>query len=58
MSRFAAGVVCALGLAAVGWAEQVPRKSPDLAIHLSNGKDVRVSQYHGKIVALVFIITT
>ena len=35
----------------------VPRKSPELAISLSDGKQVLVSQYLGKVVVVAFILT-
>jgi thiol-disulfide isomerase/thioredoxin len=40
------------------YAADLPRKCPDLAIHMTGAKDVQLSQYHGKIVALAFISTT
>jgi thiol-disulfide isomerase/thioredoxin len=42
----------------VVWGADLPRKSPELAIHLADGKDLSLSQLHGKIVALAFISTT
>jgi cytochrome oxidase Cu insertion factor (SCO1/SenC/PrrC family) len=36
----------------------VPRKAPDLAIHMNNGKDLQVNSYRGKVVCLAFILTT
>src|SRR5437763_14687448 len=50
----------ALCLAAlvVGSAADLPRKCPDLAIHMADGKSVPLSQYKGKVVALAFISTT
>jgi peroxiredoxin len=38
-------------------AAQLPRPSPDFAINLGQGKQVRISQYKGKTVVAVFILT-
>ncbi len=35
----------------------LPRPSPDFAINLGQGKQVRISQYKGKIVVVAFILT-
>ncbi|MGA2773505.1 MAG: TlpA disulfide reductase family protein [Bryobacteraceae bacterium] len=35
----------------------VPRKSPELAINLNDGKQVLLSQYQGKVVVVAFILT-
>ena len=35
----------------------LPRKSPDFAISLSNGQQVLLSQYKGKVVVVAFILT-
>ena len=37
---------------------EVPRKAGEFPIQLTNGKQVLVSQYHGKVLCLVFILTT
>jgi len=39
-------------------AAEVPRPSPDFAIHMLGGQQIRVSQYKGKVCALAFILTT
>ena len=39
-------------------AADLPRKCPDFAIHLADGKSLPLSQFHGKIVAVAFISTT
>jgi len=39
-------------------AANIPRKAPDFAITMSGGKPAALSQYQGKVVALVFILTT
>src|ERR1035437_6322685 len=38
-------------------AANLPRPSPDFAINLGQGKQVRISQYKGKTVVVVFILT-
>jgi cytochrome oxidase Cu insertion factor (SCO1/SenC/PrrC family) len=39
-------------------AANVPRKSPDLAVTLPSGKEIRLSDYSGKVLVLSFILTT
>src|SRR5690242_18348454 len=39
-------------------AADLPRKAPDLALHLADGKNLPLSQFKGKIVVLAFISTT
>ncbi len=39
-------------------AANIPRKAPDFTIHLTGGKQVTLNQYRGKVVALIFILTT
>jgi peroxiredoxin len=56
--RFLAPALALLFLTAPALeAINVPRKSPDLAISLSDGKQVLVSQYLGKVVVVAFILT-
>lgn len=38
-------------------AAEIPRPSPDFAINLGGGKQVRISQYKGKTVVVAFILT-
>lgn len=38
-------------------AADVPRPSPDFAINMNDGSQIHLSQYQGKVVALVFILT-
>jgi peroxiredoxin len=38
-------------------AAQLPRPSPDFAINLGQGKQVRISQYKGKTIVVAFILT-
>jgi len=40
------------------WSAEIPRPAPDLAIPLPDGKQVKVSDYRGKVLCLVFILTT
>jgi peroxiredoxin len=44
--------------AAIVSAADLPRPSPDFAIDMLGGEQVRVSQYKGKVCALAFILTT
>jgi hypothetical protein len=36
----------------------LPRPAPDFTINLTNGRQIRLSQYRGKVVVLAFILTT
>ena len=36
----------------------IPRQSPDFSIQIANGKQVKVSDYRGKVLCLTFILTT
>jgi hypothetical protein len=56
IGRRVAQLLPILTIAAV--AANIPRKAPDFAIALSDGKQTSLSQYQGKVVALVFILTT
>src|SRR5437016_1497850 len=40
------------------WAADVPRKCPDYAVHLADGRNFPLNQYRGKVVAMAFISTT
>jgi peroxiredoxin len=40
------------------WAAEIPRQSPDFSIQLPDGKQVKVSDYRGKVLCLTFILTT
>jgi peroxiredoxin len=40
------------------WAADVPRQSPDFPIQLTDGKQIKVSDYRGKVLCLTFILTT
>jgi peroxiredoxin len=39
-------------------AAQIPRQSPDYSIQLTDGKQIKVSDYRGKVLCLTFILTT
>jgi peroxiredoxin len=58
MRRALVAAVCAAVLAASAQAAEIPRKSPDFSINLGAGKQLKLSQYQGKLVALLFILTT
>ena len=40
------------------WAATIPRQSPDFTIQMTDGKQVKVSDYRGKVLCLTFILTT
>jgi peroxiredoxin len=44
-------------LAPLAHAADLPRPAPDLAINLGQGKQLKLSQYKGKIVVVAFILT-
>jgi hypothetical protein len=50
--------VAALALLAPVFAAEVPRKSPEFAVELPDGKQVLVSSYRGKVLCLAFILST
>lgn len=39
-------------------AAEIPRKSPEFTVQLTNGKQLQVSNYRGKVLCLVFVLTT
>jgi peroxiredoxin len=45
-------------LATTVWAAQIPRPAPDLTVPLPNGKLAKVSDYRGKVLVLMFMLTT
>jgi peroxiredoxin len=47
----------ALGAALLSAAD-VPRRSPEFAINMADGRQILLSQYRGKVVAMTFILTT
>lgn len=44
--------------AAAAFAADIPRKAPEFVIQTVDGKQLLVSQYRGKVLCLVFILTT
>jgi hypothetical protein len=51
-------IVTLAALTASTFAAEIPRKSPDFAVQLAAGKQASVSDYRGKVLCLVFILTT
>jgi peroxiredoxin len=49
-----AGLLFSIALPA---ADAPPRMAPEFTIHLTSGKDIRLSSYRGKVVALLFVST-
>ncbi len=47
----------ALMLFGMAQAAEVPRRSPEFAVNLAPGKQLLLSQYRGKVVAFIFILT-
>lgn len=45
-------------IASVAMAAELPRKAPDLAVAMPAGKAIHLSEYKGKVVAVIFILTT
>ena len=45
-------------LAATVFAQQIPRKSAEFVVKLTDGKEILVSSLRGKVVCLTFIVTT
>ena len=45
-------------VAASAFGIEIPRKSPEFVIEMGGGKQLLVSQYRGKVLCLVFILTT
>lgn len=54
MRLFALAALAALSLVAA----DVPRPAPDFTVKMPNGKDVKLSDYKGKVVVLEFLLTT
>jgi hypothetical protein len=57
MLRSAGFTLLAL-LASSVWAAEIPRPAPDLVTQLTDGKQLKVSDYRGKVLCLTFILTT
>ena len=45
-------------LGSLAFAAEIPRKSPEFAVELPDGKQVLVSSYRGKVLCLVLIRST
>jgi hypothetical protein len=53
--------VAAAGLAlmaAVSFAQQIPRPANEFAVGMNDGRQILLSQYPGKVVLLAFLFTT
>lgn len=46
-----------LGLCSGAFAQTIPRPCPDFSIKTSDGKTIRISKYHGKVVMIVMMKT-
>jgi peroxiredoxin len=58
-SRRLCAIFLCLACAALGaTTDKAPRPSPDFAVSLNDGSQIHLSQYHGKVVVLAFILTT
>ena len=57
-STLVAALAIAATLAGAAKSANLPRKAPEFSISVPGGKPVSLSQYRGKTVALVFILTT
>jgi thiol-disulfide isomerase/thioredoxin len=55
--RVLAGLALFSAMAPMISAANLPRKAPELAINIVGGKPLLLSQYKGKVVAVVFILT-
>lgn len=53
----AAALLAAVSFAPALSAQTLPRKAPDFAITLSSGRQLQLSQYKGKVVAVFFLLT-
>jgi peroxiredoxin len=50
--------LAAANIAAMASAAEIPRPSPDFAVNMIDGQQIRVSQYKGKVCVVAFILTT
>jgi hypothetical protein len=48
----------ALALLGAAFAADVPRKAPEFAVQLLDGKQALVSSYRGKVLCVAFILST
>jgi hypothetical protein len=51
-------IVTLAALVGSAFAAEIPRKSPDFLVQLTDGKQLKISDYRGKVLCLVFILTT
>jgi cytochrome oxidase Cu insertion factor (SCO1/SenC/PrrC family) len=51
-------IVTLAALFGSAFAAEIPRKAPDFPVQLMDGKQMKVSDYRGKVLCLVFILTT
>lgn len=51
-------IVTLAALVGCAFAAELPRKAPDFPVQLLDGKQMKVSDYRGKVLCLVFILTT
>jgi hypothetical protein len=59
MRRSFALIALGLGLIlGTAFAQKVPRPSPEFVINMTNGSQLLLSQYSGKVVLLAFMFTT
>ncbi len=59
IARILRNAICAALLASLAaQAADVPRKAPAFTVNLGSGKQVKLSDYSGKVVAMIFILTT
>jgi hypothetical protein len=47
-----------LALLGTAFAADIPRKAPEFAVQLSDGKQALVSSYRGKVLCVAFILST
>ena len=45
-------------MAAVSFAQQIPRPANEFAVGMNDGRQILLSQYPGKVVLLAFLFTT
>src|SRR5690349_18641607 len=57
MHRICTFLLCLAFFAGSSTAAEVPRRSPEFAIQMPDGRQILLSQYRGKVVALIFILT-
>lgn len=57
-SRLLSVLTLSICLTAAAFAFEVPRPSPEVTINMTDGSTVQLSHYKGKVVALMFFLTT